>query len=111
MNIQLIALLLFLVFEIFLVFKCLNLSNQLISYVSNRYPELYEKFDQPAPGFIRPNPFKANKLEKYLLNRGPIEYQDNEKLISLAKRLKRFNNFHYLVWFLLFLAFIIYLAE
>jgi len=106
MNILLIVLLIFLGFDIFLIFKCFGLSNRLISHVGNDFPELYEKFDRPIPGFIRPNPIKAHRLEKYLLTKGPIVYKDNEKVIKLVKRLKKFSHIHYVTWVLLFLTWV-----
>ena len=111
MSILLIILLIILSFDIFLIFKALKLSNQLISYVSNNYPALYEEFGRPIPGFIRPNPVKAHRLEKYILTKGLIAYKDNEKMINLADRLKKVNRLHYLAWLLLFLAWILYLAK
>ena len=80
MNLYWVVLIIILCLDIFLICKCLNLSGQLITLVSSDYPDIWEQFGRPLPGFISPNPFKARRLERFMMTKGLNTHKLNEKV-------------------------------
>jgi len=110
MNLYWVVLIIILCLDIFLICKCLNLSGQLITLVSSDYPDIWEQFGRPLPGFISPNPFKARRLERFMMTKGLNTHKLNEKVTNKIKKLKKFKNFHYSTYSILLLFWFVYLA-